>query len=65
MTYKFNSDGLIISTKNESKEIEEIELYTNFQDCYNNEDKLDCNFEEIENKINELIKAVNELKKGK
>jgi hypothetical protein len=48
----------------EDKEIEEIELYNNLQDCYNNEDKLDCNFEEIENKINELVKAVNSIKKG-
>lgn len=63
LIYKLSADGLTITSVEETKEIEEdkeIEelIYSSWSSC--SED-----LQEVYNKVNELIKVVNELKKGK
>lgn len=64
-TYKFSADGLTIASVEEPKEIEEINMEWFKQVDMFDPKSVELAIEIMAKQINELVKAVNELKKGK
>ena len=63
LTYKFSADGLTITSVEEPKEIEEEKEIEEL--VYKSWSSFSDDVQEVYNKVNELIKVLNELKKGK